>query len=805
MNDLGKKERLRNGEAVELKPGVFGRVNKENRTLELDSGKVLPIGKEDQRDLFPGNEQSLNVSRRKEKLEGQIKKAPFGEFLHQFGQSGILSAPKDWLDYATKTGDQYLAQKQAEGEVSGRISEESPITSGLATAASFAPDIALTHGMSALKAAPLLTAASAGSRIVREPEEVATESLFAAGAGKLLDIGGNALNKIANRRAANRALPGQQLAVREANELQNQQFNMMKENVKNVNEARLQNHQNELSTRQNRMIQEQNQYQVDKSARDAEVIRLKNKAEMDKAQRSADKFKSDNEYKIAKEAADKEDRIATEKFKVEKKQYEEDLKKLPEFQKQAQAEYSANVVKNAEEIERSFPKNSKIATEDLGVSEFLENNVNKSGIAGTSHSNQANRFLNSLFPEGEIVGGRELSKRYKSLEDAIQRSSPEVQTVLRDFKQHLGTKLPSILEDSVAYHKVFPLLKRTIESDIRSIMNEIPFVGKGMDKFKDNLVKQAISGANSNIKNGITPVNFAKKLQSGELGRDIANNVLTVEDFLADINLTGAQLKNLQKQGMLDVLMKEAERKHAFFVSELSNQLQNKLARYEVKALQSAQTASKKLGKDVKNTFGMAEPVGSPNTPTPPSPVLQPQPPVEIPSNAPFNLPTPIQSPLTPPIPVKPTITGMPQAPTPLAEPTLSPAQGLAERTGDLFEKDLFGGNTLANNPLTKLAGLKYLLGKGALPAEAAYVGLNALTSPGAAGQAARMTFKQGGIQAIESWAQKYPSYHDGILENPQDRRSLTKEIEDSYDIPIEQKAVIQSKVNRGKPLQERL
>jgi hypothetical protein len=82
---------------------------------------------------------------------------------------------------------------------------------------------------------------------------------------------------------------------------------------------------------------------------------------------------------------------------------------------------------------------------------------------------------------------------------------------------------------------------------------------------------------------------------------------------------------------------------------------------------------------------------------------------------------------------------------------------------------------------------------------------MKGLTSPTASGQAARLSFKQGGIQAIDMWAKKYPSYHNGILENPQDRRSLTKEIEDDSEIPIEQKAVIQSKINRGKSLQERL
>jgi hypothetical protein len=91
------------------------------------------------------------------------------------------------------------------------------------------------------------------------------------------------------------------------------------------------------------------------------------------------------------------------------------------------------------------------------------------------------------------------------------------------------------------------------------------------------------------------------------------------------------------------------------------------------------------------------------------------------------------------------------------------------------------------------------------MPSAAAYAGLKGLTSPTAGGALARMTFKQGGVQAIVSWAQKYPSYHDGVLENPQERRSLTREIEDDPDMPLEQKAIIQSKVNRGKPLEGNL
>lgn len=811
-----KFDQLRGGQAVEIEPGVSGRLNQKDKTLQLSTGEVLNVSNDP--DFFPKDERSLNVSRQREHIERGIK-GPVGEFLHQYSGQGIPGGIGDWRAYLTQTGEEYANRKQAEQQVSQRISEESPFTSGAATLANIGTDLALTRGMSALKAAPLLTLGSAGSRIATEPEQVLGETAAAAGLGFGLDKVGGYLNRVAERRGAIRSLPGQQESVRNSNILgqqnvtnsniaQKNQFNLAKQNVKSVNEARLQQHQADLNTRQNNMIQAQNAFEQAKATRDMEVVRLKNQAEIAKAQRSADAARLDGEYKAAKLASEQETKRLNDEFRLAKTQYEESLRQLPEIQRKAQAEYSQNVVKNAAEIERSFPKSSKISTAELGVSDFIDSSVNKTGLAGSPQASQARRILNSIFPEGELLGGRELSKRYKALEDAIQRSAPEVQTVLNDFKQHLGSRLPSILEDTITYHKIYPLLKRTIEADIKSVLHDIPFEGKGMTAFKDNLTRFAMAGANTNVKQGITPSNFVKKLQSGDLARDLANNILTAEDFLVDISKD--QLKGLQKQGLLPLLMQEAERKHSFFVSELTKRLENKLARYEIKALDSAKTASKKVGKDIKTTYGLAEPVPVPSSPTAPQPVVPPSPPSELPPIPPTQLPPPIAPPQTPPLPPKPALMSEPNAPipqsfTPQLEPTLAPAQGLADRTGDLLEKNLLGGKGLVDNPVTKLAGLKYVLGSAALPAEAAYLGMNALTSPTSMGQVARLSFKQAGIKAIETWAQKYPSYHNGILDNPQERRSLTKEIEDDSEIPIEQKAVIQSKINRGKPLQERL
>ena len=773
MNEMGKKERLRNGEAVELKPGIFGRINKQNRTLELDSGKVLPISQQDQRDLFPENEQSLDVSRRTEKLEGQVKKAPFGEFLHQFGQSGVLSAPKDWLDYLTKTGDQYLASKEASRRVSERISNESPITSGAATVASFVPDLMLTRGMSAAKAAPLLTAASAGSRIVSEPENVAKESLVAAGTGKILDIGASALSKIAARRGASRSLPVQkqsvaesnrlgQEAVNEANALQTSEFNALKQNIKEVNQQRLMKYQEELDSRQNRMIEARNQ-------------------------RDAAQFASAQEKK----------RI-NEEFKLAEKQYKESLADLPRVQREAQQEYSKNVIQNAEGVEKAFPKGSKITGVEVDVPGFFDNTVRNSGNVATTGEAQSKRILTSLFPQSENFTAKELASKYTAIEEAIQKGSPEVKTILNQFKNHLGDKLPFIVADNISFNRVIPSLRKQIEKDIESSLKKIP----NMQGFaSSSLINTRIKSNLNNYFNELTPQNFVQKLKNGELREEILTKMIGPFDVAA-FSTSGVKKKT-------PLFSSEVEAPQAFISAQenikqqLMGKIDNAIARAEIKTIASDVDASTRLGAKVRNTYGMAEPVAPPTPPSPPEPMALPGSSVELPRTPTLTMPQ------------RPSLISEPIAPAPQRftsqpEPTLAPANGMAERMGDFLEQGIGGGKpTLMNNPITKLASLKYLLGPAALPVEAAgaagYLGAKGLTSPTAAGAVARATFKQGGIMAIDSWAQRYPSYKNGILESPQDRRSLTKEVEDDFEIPIEQKAVIQSKINRGKPIQERL
>lgn len=804
-----KFDRLRAGEVVEIEPGRKGRLNNETKHFETSDGRTMFVG--DDPDFYPADENALAYSREKEGLQREISRAPAGEFLYQFGNQGVAGAAKDWYNKLTKKGDDYIRSKRVNADVSQEISEESPWTSGAATVASFLPDIALTKGMSAVKAAPALTALHAGPRILEEPTQVAGEALTSAAGGFLIDKGANALSRIAQRRGQARALPGQKQAVNEANAAQTEQFNALRQNTKSVNEARLQQHQADLNKRQNTIVQEQNAYEQRKLQRDTEVIRLKNEAEMAKAQRSANAAQADAEYRAAKAAADAENKAMTEKFKLDQAQYQQALKDLPELQKKAQQEYSANVVKNAEGISNAFPKDSKIFSSQFGTSDFIDESIQKSGIAGSREANQASRILKSIFPEGEILTGKELSARYKALEGAIQKATPEVREVLNEFKTHMGDRLPSILADNLAYTRIVPTLKRQVEREVASVLDAMQLSETGIASRP--FLK---SRANSNISQlfrEMTPQEFMQKMQSGEIRQQILKGVMNPNDFssggLASLKpgrkAMAMSSEELQRLGIN--IPNPSQAKYDEFSNLFMNKLDKALAKAELKMIATDVDASTKLGAKVRKTYGTAEPVPAPNAPIAPEPLASPLPPGELPPVGATNLPPPVAPPVVPPMPGKPGLLPEPTAPMPIPEPTLPAAQGMAERAGDFLEQPILGGGGpgVMNNPLLKLGGLKYLLGKAALPAEAAYLGMKGLTSPTAAGQAARLSFKQGGIQAIDMWAQKYPSYRNGILENPQERRSLTKEVEDDSEIPIEQKAVIQSKINRGKPLQDRL
>ncbi len=362
-----------------------------------------------------------------------------------------------------------------------------------------------------------------------------------------------------------------------------------------------------------------------------------------------------------------------------------------------------------------------------------------------------------------------------------------------DSQIYLGQTIVTLvrmgIENNIAYSKIMPLLRREIDKDVKSIVNNLYKGEKGAEREVADLVRKSEANLNAYF-NETTPENFIAKLESGELGQTIRDITLKQADFSDAID--SKTLQRLQKEGLSDLVMQQFNQKYAAFAEELGKKIENRLGRYQVKALEAAKQAENKIGGNLSKTYGTAEPVQAPLPPNPPT------------------MPAPIAPPMEPPLPARPSLRGEPSAPipqtfNPTPEPVLPPAQGIAQTLGDRLEKPLLKGS--ASNNLVKLGALKYILGKAGAPIEAAALGgfgaLKGLTAPGA--ETARLSFKQAGIAAIEQMASKYPSYQNGIVQDPRERRSLTAEIEQDPEIPLGQKALYQSKVNRGKPLNERI
>lgn len=771
-----KIDRLRAGEIIEIEPGRKGQLDLETKRFLTSDGRSVYVG--DDEDFFPRDQEQLKLSQEKERIQGEIGRAPFGEFLYQFGNQGVAGSAKDWVNRLTNKSEDYLRKKRASQQIGQQISEESPFTSGAATVASFIPDIALTRGMSALKAAPLLTATHAGSRVLDEPGQVAGEAAIAGVGGLLFDKATNFLGKIASRRGEVRNLPGLQREATEANRLgaeavaaenlaSKQRFNLLTQDVKRENAVKMAQYETELLNRQNQMIEAKNA--------------------VDQAKAAGNLTKEQNQRLL-------------KQYDKAKKQFEASKKELPKLQAKAQEEFSKNIVEKASKLEKAFPENSTIYTEQISPRRFIQESIDEAGLAGIPAASKAKKIINGIFPEGESFTAKSLKDKYIALETAIQKGSVDTQAILNDFKSYLGERLPSVIADNWAYREVVPVMKNQLTKAAEKSLEGLTFPQAGLGS-KEYIQKKLNKNLNE-IFRDITPNQFYKDLKDGSLREKIKERILTLEDFSKSFPgkvkaKAGTPKTSLQKLEDLGLKISNPETvAYENFSQNLDRSLNDIFSKAQSKTAIADYEALYRLGGRVDKTLGVAPAV---EAPTPPArPQL-----AEIP-------PTPLSNP-TPPLPGKPELSPIPtpsppQTFTPSPIPELAPAQGTAERAGDLLEKSLLtSGRTALDNPFTKLAGLKYVLGKAAVPLEAAYVGAKGLTSPTAAGQAARLTFEKGGIQAIDQLAQKYASYEKGVLNDPMERRSLNKELENDLSIPPGKKAVIQSKINRGKPLNQPL
>lgn len=631
---------------------------------------------------------------------------------------------------------------------------------------------------------------------------------------------------------------------------------------RSVDEFKLNQERATLEHERNMEIFEKKQsYEKAMAQHSGDTAALKKEYEQSLESWKKQKAQIDNEDILRRNQWEAEQRQAEQQFKdqerawkIEREQiqaqnkaqmveYEKQAARVPELERQAKQEYSQQVVKAADRIGSQFPKESRIPTDAFGSSNFIKNNIEDTGLIALPAGKKSAKIINSIFPEGELITGNEIGKRYRSLEKFIVDSEPEVSDVLLNFKNHLSDQLPEILADNLALTRLAPKLEKQILSFVDDALNKM------VTELPNMRSKAELKGLVSNqIKDffRFNRMGFRQKLESGQFVDELLSKAINSDDFLLISSQAPMKMKNARgRTQAVDTkpfagIFKNAERLHQELISRVSDSYAKVAQKYNLESSLAQFDAIQKLGGAPKKTLGQgsygifpempvprevaprpAKSVGAPfekatypdrpstpmlpNTPEKPimpSPIGPQGTVLPVPG---MQMPAPIPKPNDPPMPQYPTLDPLPQKPnpqnfSPTPIPQLPPASGFAESLGDRFEQPLLKGNMTDN--LMKLSLLKMLGGPATHLAEGVaglgYMGMKGLTNPNIPGAAMA---RQGGLAAVDAMAQKYYSYHNGILDDPAERRSLTREIEDDQELSLEDKAVLQSKVNRGKSI----
>lgn len=439
----------------------------------------------------------------------------------------------------------------------------------------------------------------------------------------------------------------------------------------------------------------------------------------------------------------------------------------------SQQQFSKGIQKAADRIEKAVGKTG-VRPQSLGVSRFIDDVVNTSPIAGSSEAGAVSKFLNTLFPNVEKISGANLGRVINSVDARIASEASEpVKAILTEFKGYMANEFPQAIAAQNIFEKYSPALIKDVssvpvtlgqkslesvpEATFGAVLNTNPpkFLKELRDIFRP-IVTEAIDSNSGNL---------ASAIDSGKILADIS-------DLITNSRLMQRAATNLEQKLAVSPnsqslqLMKQA-------LDDVKNEFLQRAEREISKKSVNIRADQANKTYELQNLFQKVD--GAPQLNT-----------QQI----------------------------MPQ----LEEiPSLPVAQTVADKTGQFFENATLGnvvdqikknaGGTTGG--AAGIAALKYLgvpLSKTAAIGSGVAMAGRALTSPSMGGEIARQVIKRGPVAAyVQSVASQYPSYRDGVLLDPQDRRSVSIQLENDPQMKLSDKAVYQAKINRGIPLQDNL
>lgn len=446
-----------------------------------------------------------------------------------------------------------------------------------------------------------------------------------------------------------------------------------------------------------------------------------------------------------------------------------------------------------------------VARDNLKIGEFIDKNIGLTSNYGTPHGDKASKFLANLSTRlPENMSGEDVKKVFVLLEERIALASPEEAKILNAFKDHLVHQIPLGAASNATKAKYAKSFLNYFDKAIEKTVNAIYrgnvttrnisnfFGGKTAEVFANDIKKSVRTAYNS-----MSPIEFAEHLKNGTLQEKLS-------EFVVSSPIVNKITKDLEKLSMKSEnnwsVLNALDDFQSIGKSVSEHLLDSKA--YSSNLLGSSiyeREVVDKVAKRISNATGVQNPHSiNVTTPRNARPSIGPSP------TAPSAIPPPV-APSPIPGPVAPTPIPQPQAPqVGRAATFFENPQFYADKFNWLGSRHGVGLGTVG--ALAHIGGFHHTgavagTAAGALGLTAA---LRGITSPTAMGAYAREGIQRGGMALIvQSIAEKYPSYSDGVLADPQERRSAVAEIEQAQHLDVESKAVLQAKINRGQNIEK--
>jgi hypothetical protein len=481
------------------------------------------------------------------------------------------------------------------------------------------------------------------------------------------------------------------------------------------------------------------------------------------------------------------------KYAQDKAAYDASLAAMPARQAQAQSQFSQDILSQTGKLGTDIGSN-RLARDAIELDNFINSTINASSMAGTREGNQLSSFFKKIIGSRPAeMAAQDIDHIYQAIESRIGKGLSHEVPVLNQFKEYLAQRLPGAAAEASAFRTYGRRIASSIDKAVDSSFKDVK-KAKGVIRLAEKqmgdpgFLERVKKSVSDDVKNAVLSgqiKDFGTKVQNGTIIDEIIPIIQNNPEMVALNNKLKQFMSTMQTSGMtpvsqqaltqLSTIMADVEKEIA------SRSLQN-LSSHQTNVAITMRDVADKVSKRLNKTLGSAPQVAAPAAPTP-------------------------YTPGTPP---------------PAFEPT-----NIYERLAESFENPNFYSNLIGFNPKQGLlksgakgafayGAMKFIPGaSAAIPA--AYLsnigvksGLRALSGTGKIAGAMRASLEKGARylsatelpDLIRSIATKFPSYHDGILESPEDRRAAVAEIENNPYISLEDKAVLQANINRGKPIE---